>query len=161
LWLGRRFDEAIAQADRVLELDPHYPMALIRLGVAYSAKGMHAHAVRAFRKAEKAAPELPDSIALLGHTYAIAGNKRAALKQLDELGRLAERRYVPAFLFAEVYLGLGDLDEALRLLEQEYDARGWYLLMLKQGPQFDPLRSHPRFHALMSRMNFPNPSISP
>jgi adenylate cyclase len=54
-----------------------------------------------------------------------------------------------------VYLGLGEHDKALQWMEKEYDARGWYLLLLAQAPRFDALRSHPRFQALLSRMNFP------
>ena len=96
-----------------------------------------------------------DCIALQGYAHARAGSTREALKQLERLRRLARRRYVPAFLFANVYLGLGDQEKALRFIEQEYDARGWYLLLIRQAPQFDPLRSHPRFKALLSRMNFP------
>lgn len=154
-WLARRFDDAIAQAEQVLDMDPNYPMALIRLGVACDGKGMHAEAVRAFLRAEEAAPGLLDCIALQGYAHARAGNTREALKQLERLRRLARRRYVPAFLFANVYLGLGDQEQALRFMEQEYEARGWYLLLIRHAPQFDPLRSHPRFKALVSRMNFP------
>jgi len=155
LWLGRRFDEAIAQAEQVLEIDPDYPMALIRLGVACAGNGTYAEAVRALQRAKHAAPQLLDCTSLLGYVLARAGDRREALKQLGELRRLSRRRYVPAFLFANVYLGLGDHDQALRLMEQECDARGWYLLLIRQAPQFDPLRSHPRFQALMRRMDFP------
>ncbi len=156
LWLGRRFDEAIAQAQQVLEIDRAYPMALIRLGVAYVGKEMHGDAIRAFESAEKAAPGLLDCTALLGYAHARAGNRREALKRLQALRRLGKARYVPAFLFATVHLGLGEHEEALRFMEEEYDARGWYLLLIKHGPQFDPLREHPRFQALMRRMNFPS-----
>jgi TolB-like protein/Tfp pilus assembly protein PilF len=155
LWFGRRFDEAIAQAQQVLEADPQYPMALIRLGVAYAAKEMHEEAVRAFRAAGKAAPGLLDCIGLLGYAQGRAGNRRSALKQLDELRSAASARYVPPFVFAMVHLGLGEHDEALRFIEKEYDARGWYLLLIKHAPQFDPLRRHPRFRALIRRLNFP------
>jgi hypothetical protein len=40
-------------------------------------------------------------------------------------------------------------------MEQEYAARGWYLLLIRHGPQFDPLQAHPRFQALVRAMNFP------
>jgi hypothetical protein len=40
-------------------------------------------------------------------------------------------------------------------MEQEAEARGWYLLLIKQGPQFDALRSQARFQALLRRLNFP------
>ena len=155
LLLARRFDEAIAQARQVLEVDPDYPMALIRLGLAYSAKGMHSDAVRTLERAEAVAPTLLDCSALLGYAHARAGAMQPARKQLNKLHSLAKQRYVPPFLFANLYLALGDADNAIRFMEKEYESRGWYLLLIGQGPQFDPLRSHPRFQALLRRMNFP------
>lgn len=155
LWLGRRFDEAIAEARQVLEIERHYPMALIRLGTACAAKEMYGEAVSAFRAAERAAPGLLDCIGLLGHAYGVAGDGQQALKQLQRLRRLARSRYVPPFLFAMVHLGMGDLDEAVRFMEKEYDGRGWYLLLINHAPQFDPLRGHPGFQSLLDRMRFP------
>lgn len=155
LLLGRRFDEAIEQAEQVLEIDGQYPMALIRLGLAYAGKGMYTDAIGVFGAAESAAPGLLDCISLQGYAYALAGNEQAALKRLGELQDLATTRYVPPFLFSGVYLGLGEYDEAVRFMEEEFDARGWYLLLLKHAHQFDPLRTLPRFQALVERMNFP------
>jgi TolB-like protein/tetratricopeptide (TPR) repeat protein len=160
LWMGRRFDEAIAQVEQVLEIDPHYPMALIRLGLAFEGKGLHDEAVGAFRAAEAAAPDLLDCISLQGRANAQAGHTREALKQLNKLRRLATRRYVPAFLFANVCLGLGEHDDALRHMEQEYEARGWYMLLIGHAPAYDALRPDPRFQALLRRMNFPA-SVAP
>jgi TolB-like protein/tetratricopeptide (TPR) repeat protein len=155
LLLGCHFDEAIAEAQQVLELDPQYPMALIRLGFACAGKGLYADAVRAFEAAEEAAPGLVDCVALQGYAHGKAGNRHLALARLADLRRLADERYVPPFLFSNIHLGLDEYDDAIRYMEQEYAARGWYLLLIKQGPQFDPLRSHPRFQALLRAMAFP------
>lgn len=155
LWLGRRFDEAIADAQRVLDLDPAYPMALIRLGVSYEAKERFAEAVDVYRKAVDAAPDLLDSTGLLGHALAKAGRAGAARRQLDVLRRHAKRRYVPPFVFANVYMGLGDVDAAVRCIEQEYDARGWYILLLRHAPRFDSLREHAGFRAILEKIRFP------
>jgi TolB-like protein/tetratricopeptide (TPR) repeat protein len=155
LVLGRRFDEAIAQAQEVLELDPQYPMALIRLGFAYAGKGLYADAVRAFEAAEGAAPGLVDCVALQGYAHGKAGDRDRALERLAHLRRLADERYVPPFVFSNIHLGLEEYDEAIQYMEQEYAARGWYLLLIRHGPQFDPLQAHPRFQALVRAMNFP------
>ena len=155
LWVARRFDDAIDQAEAVLDMDPAYPMALIRLGVAYAGKGEYAQAVRAFRRAAVTAPELPACLGLLGYAHARAGDGEQALAALDKLRRLSEDRYVPAFPFAIVHLGLGDWDNTLRFMEREYDNRGWYLLLLNKGPFFDPLRGDARFDALVRRLEFP------
>lgn len=154
-WLGGRFDEAMAEAERVLEVDPQHATGLIRLGVARAAKGLYDGAAEAFRTARDATPGLLDCRSLLGYAHARAGRVDAARAQLDELRQLATRRYVPAFLFANIHLGLGEDDEALRLIEEEYQHRGWYLLLIKQSPLYGPIRSNPRFQALLARMNFP------
>ena len=153
--LGRRFDDAIAEAKLALELHPGYAMALIRLALAYDCRDMSTRAVKTRRKAAAAAPGLHDCASLLGYMLARAGDRDAAVKELEKLRRLARRRYVPAFLFANVYIGLGEHQKAIRLIEKEYDAKGWYMLLLKHSPLYDAVREHPRFQALMSRMKFP------
>jgi tetratricopeptide (TPR) repeat protein len=157
LVLGRRFDEAVEQAEQVLEVDQHYPMALIRLGLARAGNGLYTAAAQTFEAAEQAAPGLVDCISLQGYAHGKAGNRSQAIERLTVLRTLAAERYVPPFLFANVHMGLGEHDEAIRFMEQEYTARGWYMLLLKHGPQFDPLRTHPRFQALVRAVNFPGP----
>jgi hypothetical protein len=55
---------------------------------------------------------------------------------------------------ALVYLGLGDRTRALDYLEQAYAANSELLVWLKIDRIYDPLRSEPRFIALMRRLNF-------
>jgi TolB-like protein/tetratricopeptide (TPR) repeat protein len=155
LWLARRYVEADARAALGLEIEPNYPMALIRRGVVSVCTGAYDAAVEAFRSAQGATPPLLACTALLGYTYGRAGRREEAEAVLNELRSLERTRYVPAFLLAGVHLGLGDEEEALRLFEREWRARGWYLLLLNRSPLYDPLRSHPRFQALLRRMSFP------
>jgi TolB-like protein/tetratricopeptide (TPR) repeat protein len=154
-WMGRRHDEAIRHARLALEIDPGFPMALIRLGMACVCKDAHAEGIIALRQAAESAPGLLDCQALLGYAHARAGDRRAARARLEALRRLGRQQYVPPFLFAIVHVGLGDHDAAVRQMEREYRARGWYLLLLKHAPQFDAMRSHAGFQALVRRMRFP------
>jgi hypothetical protein len=50
---------------------------------------------------------------------------------------------------------LGDLSQALALLEQGYRDRDDWMVWMKVDPHMDPVRSDPRFQDLMRRMNFP------
>lgn len=50
------------------------------------------------------------------------------------------------------HVGLGELDEAVSLLERAYELHEGLLVFLKVEPMLDPLRSHPRFTALLSRL---------
>jgi len=65
-----------------------------------------------------------------------------------------DRKTDPFFL-ALVYTGLAETDRALEALEKAYQHRSGSARYLKIEPRLDPLRSHPRFQALLRRMNFP------
>jgi hypothetical protein len=52
------------------------------------------------------------------------------------------------------YATLGDKNAAFAALEKAFGTRSG-LLFIKVDPQFDNLRSDPRFDDLMNRMNFP------
>ena len=45
------------------------------------------------------------------------------MKILDQLKELSKERYVSAYSFALVYLGLGNKEEALRWLQKSYQDR--------------------------------------
>jgi len=74
---------------------------------------------------------------------------------LQQLRELSKQRYVTPYLVAQIYVSLGDTDEALRWLEMAYRERAAWMVILKVNPRFDGLRSDPRFQDLLRRMNFP------
>jgi hypothetical protein len=54
-----------------------------------------------------------------------------------------------------VYLGLGDFDKAMSWLQRAADERDGSMRGINVWLYYDPLRSDPRFQALLQRMNFP------
>jgi tetratricopeptide (TPR) repeat protein len=50
LYLSRRYDEAIEQATRTIDMDAGFPLPHYYLGLAYLARGRHADAVAELRK---------------------------------------------------------------------------------------------------------------
>ena len=54
---------------------------------------------------------------------------------------------------AYVYTGLGEHERALDWLERAYEERAGGVFGLKGSFLFAPLRSHPRFKALLRKMN--------
>jgi hypothetical protein len=54
---------------------------------------------------------------------------------------------------AYVYTGLGDQDTAIDLLERAYEERAGSVYGIKGSFLFTTLRSHPRFRALLGKMN--------
>jgi hypothetical protein len=92
-------------------------------------------------------------LGLLANAYAAAGRKTDAIKIRDDLEAISKQRYVSAYSFALVYLGLGDKDEALHRLQQSYEDRaGESLRFIRVDPLLDPLRGDPRFEALAEKI---------
>jgi len=149
---ARRFDLSIAQNTQALELDPSYAIALVNIGRAYERMGMHQQARDAFQKILVAEPENPAILSLLGHEYAVSGDKVDADKTLAKLTDISNRKYVPAVYFAGIYTGLNRADDAFKWLDKAYDERCEYLVYLGSEPLADPLRRDPRFAALLSRL---------
>jgi len=151
-YFARRYDEAIAQLHKTLEMDPGFYFAHVVLGQALDAKGARDAAIVECRKAH-ALDDDPWVLGLLGHAYASSGNKTEALKILDQLKELSTQRYVSAYSFAILYLGLGEKQEALRWLEQSYqDRAGSEIGYIRVDPLLDPLRGDPRFEALAEKI---------
>jgi hypothetical protein len=60
-----------------------------------------------------------------------------------------------SYVFAVLYVGLGDKDKALVELEQSFNERGYYVPLLRVDPLMDPLRDDPRFADLIKRIGLP------
>ena len=151
-YFARRYDDAIAQLRKTLEMDPGFYYAHVNLGSALEAKRNLDEAISEYQKA-RALNDDPFVLGLLGHAFASSGNKTEALKILEQLKELSAQRYVSAYSFVVVYLGLGDKEEALRWLEQSYQDRagndvGW----IRVDSLLDPLRGDPRFEALAEKI---------
>src|SRR5205814_5931061 len=113
---ARRYDEAIAQLRKTLEMDPGFYIAHVVLAQALEIKGAREAAIVEWQKA-RALNDDPAVLGVLGRAYGLSSNKMEAEKILDQLKKLSRERYVSAYSFALIYLGLGDKEEALRWLE--------------------------------------------
>jgi len=149
---ARRFDITIEESHKALELDPSYAVGLVNIGRAYEQMGMYPQARDSFQTILKIAPDDPAILALMGHEYAVSGDKVDAQKTLVKLTETSKRKYVPAVYFALVYIGLGRKDDAFHWLDKAYDERCEYLVYLGSEPLADPLRGDPRFARLLSRL---------
>jgi len=78
--------------------------------------------------------------------------RRSAESWPERLTR-REQRYVSPYHLAYVYTGLGDHERALDLLERAYEERAGSVYGVKGSFLFTTLRSHPRFEALLGKMN--------
>ena len=135
-------------------MDPNFWLPHVILGRAFEQKGQLAEAIAEYEKARQIDPKTPEILMDLGRAYAVAGKRAEAERILAELKARTKTGYVSPFHIAMVYIGLGEKDQAFAALEEAYQARSWYMTWLKVAPEFDSLRTDPRFVDLLGRMKF-------
>jgi serine/threonine-protein kinase len=152
---ARRYDEAIAQCRRTLELNAGFYPAHLFLGRAYEAEKLYAEAISEYQKAIALEQGNPLLAAELARGYAAAGKRTEAVNIISRLEELSKRRYVSSYVTAQIYTALGDTNQAFAWLEKAYEERPYELVYLNVDLRFDRLRSDLRFQDLLRRMNFP------
>jgi TolB-like protein/Flp pilus assembly protein TadD len=120
--VAHRYDEANSRYQKTLDLYPDMAYKRAELGWAYAMKGMYAQAIGEYDKIPESAKAVAAENQLvasgLGWVYAVAGRRSDALKIAKEFSDLSKHAYVDSYQFATIYAGLGDKDEAFRLLEK-------------------------------------------
>ena len=154
LWEARRYDEALKEFDRTLSLHPDFPVAQQGLCWTYSAMGKSELAITACRKSLNLTNGAWDK-GRLSQVLGSAGHTDEAKKLLQELQAESKQRYVPKMALALAHLGLNQKEEALTLIEQDVTEHGYWVGSMGVEPEFDELRSDPRFKALLKRANLP------
>jgi tetratricopeptide (TPR) repeat protein len=151
-YLTRQFDLAIKQFGNSLELDPNYLVAHAFLGFIYLEKGMFEEALREAEMAAGVGGGGPFTAGMLGAIHARAGRIGEARGQLEQLHDLALKTYVPPSSMAWIHLGLGEMDACFEWLEKAVEERDGMICLLNADPFYEPLRTDPRYHALLRKM---------
>ncbi len=154
-YFARQYEVALHQLQKVLELDPKFPVPYWGIGMCYEQLRKYPEAVAQFQKGIELSGRGANGIASLAHAYGLAGQRAEAEKILVELTDRSKTVFVSSYQFAVIYLGLGQNERAIAALEEAYRERSTLLGYLKMDPRFDPIRSDPRFHSLLSRIHLP------
>ncbi len=149
---AHRFSDSIGWYQAALSIDPRYGLAIIQIGRNYEQMGMYPQAQQTYQSILAFAPHDPALLALLGHVYAVSGKTEAARDIILQLQQMSGSQYVPSLYVALIYIGLGEKDQAFAWLDKAYEERCDFLVYLPTDPMADPLRSDPRFLALLGRL---------
>src|SRR4029079_17698797 len=148
---AHRYDEAIAEGRKTVDLDPNFPLGHYRLGQIYTLKGTYSEAIPELEKAVALSRSSPRATAALGLAHALNWNRVEALRLLKDLTERSKRRYVSPFDVALIYAGLRDPKAWEWLLGAARD-RSPSLNFLVLSPAFASLRADPRYSALVRRI---------
>lgn len=144
----------VERSDRILEMDPNFPVAHMWRGRALRAEGKLGEAIAEFtRGLELTGGRSLELIGEIGSTYALAGRKSEAEALAVTLEEGATRGRAGSYPLAAIRASLGERDAALRALERAFGDHEWFLVQLDIEPLFAPLRDAPQFRSMLERTN--------
>ena len=152
LFFAQNYDDAALEIRKVLELDPNFITAHYFLGWVHEQKNEFTEAIAEFQKAVELSQGNALFLAMLGHSYAVSGQRIKARQTLTQLREVGRRKPISPANEAIVRLGLGQREEGLALLEKAGQARDVRLADLKVSPIYATLHSDPRFQDLLRRV---------
>ncbi len=150
----REFDRALEQLQKTISMDPDNSLAFDFLSTVFHKKNIPDQAFTASQKAKTLAGEFSrEEMADMQKAYEAAGlsgyfRKENELRQK----RLAERKYQSPLNIAMNYAIAGDDSQALDWLERAVQEHTPWLPELKVEPNWDGLRSQPRFIAVLKKI---------
>jgi tetratricopeptide (TPR) repeat protein len=151
-----RHDEAMVQHRLVAQLAPDFPLSYLGLGWAHIGKGLFHDAIAHFTNASNLLRSRTLLSGCLGYCYARSNDRDEALRQLlllDNSNREDDSsRHMWPVSAASIYAGLGDKDRALTYLEEAVEARNTSVPLRTLNPEFNSIRTEPRFQALLRNM---------
>jgi TolB-like protein/DNA-binding SARP family transcriptional activator/Flp pilus assembly protein TadD len=151
----RQFDSAMVAFGEALRLSPDFDRALSGMARVYSLRGEHAEAVRLAERSVARPPRNARYVGTLGLIYGRAGRRTDALLMLDSVRFAARRGYAPPYAFLMAHTGLGNVDSTLHWLGRAVAERDAFAVELRPYPEFDDLRSDPRFAVLLGQVGGP------
>lgn len=155
LYRARRYAASAAELHALIELHPRHALAHMFIAENELALGRSDAAIA---RANIASALLPDDPLIIGISACIlgfSGDRSTAAALLDRLRNLNAKRYVNPHFLACAHAGLGELDEAFAHWQTLVTEGEPGAFLLRTDPLFDPLRTDPRFTALLDHLCFP------
>ncbi len=151
-----KLEEAAKLFERACQVQPDDYQASTLLGTTYGALGRKADAAAAFRRGAKLAekhlelhPDDARALYLGANCWCQLNERERALDWAQRA--LAMDPEEPSILYnvACIYAILGQTEDALACLRNVTERSGWYRGWAAKDPDFESLRSDPRFQALI------------
>lgn len=168
-YLDRRYDLALEQSRKTFELAPQMPWSPYDFGQIYDATGRQREAIEEYIKAQEVFGLSPSRLAELRLAYQQSGEKGYWRKNLEfcrEASKVQRKfaavsgygfcDYVKDLYLALFHFRLGELDAGFQALDSAYTKHETELIHLNADPQWDSVRSDPRFQNLVRRVGLKN-----
>jgi len=147
----RKFDEAINEFHVLLEAQPTDQYAWFLLSDVYHMKGMMRESVQAKAHGARRVGD-PKGAEAIERAFRAGGDKAVQDWDLNRIKKMALKGYVSPMTLAFVAARGGRRDEALKYLEEAYEERSPWLVLLQNEPDFDLLHGEPRYREIVKKL---------
>jgi DNA-binding winged helix-turn-helix (wHTH) protein/TolB-like protein/Flp pilus assembly protein TadD len=154
-FMARNYDEAIRMSRERLAVAPNTPFARTFLARSLLAKGDVAGARTVLEEGLKMNAAAPRVWAALAAVSVRMGDREKALECLARVEALksTDPYHHLSFVLADIYLAVGDRERCFELLNKAVDDRDPFVFDIRNFPEYDILKSDPRFATILARMN--------
>ena len=156
-------DAGVSRVGQSLEQDrqaldekaPNDPLALGVMAKEYAIEGRFKESVEMYERCLTLYGW--DDFAKLMQRANAKGGPKFALEEWMRAGEAYSKTHddFPVFAAAFTYSSLGNHDRAFAWLDKAVEQRNWCVIYLKNDKVWDPIRSDPRFSALLRRVGLP------
>lgn len=155
LYMLRQYDEAIEEAQKLLQVNPNFPASWL-LTQVYWQQGLFEKAIDEYRKTLVSWND-PELLAKLEEGYAEAGPQGAIRAVAAEFVERSEVSHVDPFKIASAFAWGGEIEPAFLWLERAVNEGSPEIVYLDMRPEFDVVRDDPRYQDLLHRLGLPWP----
>jgi len=153
---AERFDDAIGQADKLLDMDPQMRSSIDMKGWATGMKGDWQAALKYFEEVHRLTNHPLKGLMGLGFAYGKLGKTDKAMEVIDKLYQ-RQREEPDSVIDADIaaaWYGLGNLDKTFYHLNQCVDKRVGPVIYFLEYPSFKEIKKDPRYEQLKARLGF-------
>lgn len=150
LFYGRRYADAVAYGRMLSQKFPKDKVVEMTVGDSLAMLGRFAEAQSHYNSQT---PDFWHRLTGEAVIRARSGDKARAEQKVDRLRQIYGD--AASTQIAEIYAQIGDKERAFMALNKGFEIKDAGLSSMKVDPLLDPLRSDPRFMALLQKMNFP------
>ena len=152
---AKHLDDAYHQAQETLAAEPKNLMMLHAFSFLLSQLGRHDEAIASARKSIELGGKVSHTLSRLGSALAEASQVAEAESVLREMEEITTHRHISPYHRALVHAALGQIDEALTMLEKAFETRDAKVLWVAVDPELEQFHGLPRFTQLLRSLNHP------
>jgi adenylate cyclase len=150
LWVAHRYQEAIDQCRRALDLESNFAAAFSTLAQASVHHQQYPEGIEAAKKFVEISNRSSWAKLELAYAYAVAGNKVESDRIVNEV--TAQSEPFSPYDMATICAAWHDTNGAFPWLEKAIELRSVDIIWIRVDPRLDPVRSDPRFTQVLARL---------